>query len=76
MPFDAVPIGTWDAGIILDADGRRFGRTMIVTAAGDGGVRARQVTVRTEWVDFFGGLTRQRNTQSTIFISEIPDAGL
>lgn len=76
MPFDAVPVGTWDAGILFDNDGRRFGRIMVVADVGDGGVRARQVTIRTEYRDILGAMSLLRTAQSTVIISEIPDAGL
>lgn len=74
LPFDAVPAGVWDAGVVVDRDGRRFGRIMTVTTVGDGGVRARQVVVRTEWREELGSLSMPRTAQATVFISEIPDA--
>lgn len=73
LPFDAVAIGVSDAGIIFDATNRRFGRIRTVTAAGDGGVRARQIVVQTDWLDNLGSLTVPRTAVATAFISEVPD---
>lgn len=75
LPFAAVPVGVFDAGIIFDGDRRRFGRRMIVTNVGDGGIQARQVVVQTEWRDVLGAVSLLRNAQVSVFISEIPDAG-
>lgn len=74
LHFDAVPVGVTDAGILFDGDQRRYGRTRTVTDIGDGGVRARQVVVQTEWRDVVGGLSFLRTTRSTVIISELPDA--
>lgn len=76
LPFDAVPAGVFDGGILFDGDGRRYGRTITVTNVGDGGVRARQVTVTTEWREILGAMSTVRTTQASVFITEIPDAGL
>ncbi|MBE2253923.1 MAG: hypothetical protein IAE78_30620 [Myxococcus sp.] len=76
MPFDAVPVGTFDAGILFDGDGRRYGRTRIISDIGDGGVRARRVVVNTEWRDALGAVSLLRTAQVSVIISEIPDAGL
>lgn len=75
LPFDAVAtVGTYDAGILFDAENRRFGRTMIITDVGDGGVRARQIVVRTEWREVLGAMSLLRTSQSTVIVSEVPDA--
>ncbi|MDP1917038.1 MAG: hypothetical protein Q8L14_12365 [Myxococcales bacterium] len=74
LHFDAVPAGVSDAGILFDGDNRRFGRTRTVTEIGDGGVRARQVVVETEWRDLIGPLSLLRTARSTVIISEFPDA--
>ena len=50
LHFDSVAVGVTDAGILFDGDNRRCGRTRTVTEFFDGGVRARQVVVETEWV--------------------------
>jgi hypothetical protein len=75
LPFDAVSIGVFDGGIVFDSDGRRFGSRRTVTDIGDGGTRARQVVVSTEWRDFVGALSWLRTAQVSVIVSEIPDAG-
>ncbi|MBM4778473.1 MAG: hypothetical protein GQE15_12295 [Archangiaceae bacterium] len=75
MPFDAVPVGVADAGIIYDKDQLRFGLTRTVTDVGDGGARARQVLIEATWNERVGPAVVLRRATSTVIISEVPDAG-
>lgn len=74
LPFDAVPAGAFDAGEIL-IDGKRYGRVRTVTDIDGGTVRARMVTVTTDWRENLGSLSLPRTSRATIIISEVPDAG-
>ncbi|MCA2977421.1 MAG: hypothetical protein INH41_22125 [Myxococcaceae bacterium] len=79
MPFQAYstfPLGSViDGGVTTDASGRQYARTITIAAAGDGGVAARLVTVETRWRENLGPATVNRVARSSIFISELPDAG-
>lgn len=71
-PYGALTDGTFDAGTVVDVDGRTYSRLFIVSPAGDGGaIGTRRVEVRTTWVDAAG---QQRQAVAVGLISEKPDA--
>lgn len=73
-PFTALALGVSDAGTVT-LDGRRFGRIRTVTDIGDGGVRAYQIVVVSDWVEETSGPLALRTATATTIISEAPDAG-
>jgi len=70
-PFLSLTDGTFDGGVTVDVDGRRYTRTIIVTPWGDGGIAARRVEVRTAWTDSVG---LPRVAVAVGMINETPDA--
>jgi hypothetical protein len=71
-PYGSLTDGTFDGGMTIDVDGRKYTRLIIVTPAGDGGgIGAHRVEVRTAWTD---GVGRQRQAIAVGLISERPDA--
>jgi hypothetical protein len=76
MPYAAFStVGVFDGGVVTDENGRRFTRTITVTAAGDGGIAAREVLVETRWRENAGSGFVDRLSRVSFFISELPDAG-
>lgn len=76
LPFAAFSTpGVFDGGILTDENGRRYTRTITVTAAGDGGIATREVLVETRWRENVGPAFVDRVARATVFISELPDAG-
>ncbi len=73
-PFNALAVGASDAGSIL-IDGRRYGRIRTVTNISDGGTRAYQIVVVTDWPEERGASLVSRTATATTIISEAPDAG-
>lgn len=73
ISYYAIDAGTFDAGMVLGPDGRKYPRTVVITQIGDGGVGAFRIVATTEWKDALG---RLRTTQAVTIVSEPPDGGI
>ena len=71
LNYAQITAGSYDAGTVIDLDGRSYPRSQLITQIGDGGVGAFKVATTTEWRDQFN--RPQRSTTVTI-VSEKPDA--
>jgi hypothetical protein len=71
--YGGLTTGTFDGGMTIDVDGRKYARVITVTSVGDGGgVGAFRVEVRTTWTDG-AGLSRQ--AVAVGLVTETPDGG-